>query len=147
MPQGKDFVKGVPTHNSLDLELNVGGNLSDIVVDVIDVRMKDYLSLTARGEVQNPLDVNRLSGYLDLNGVLSNSSLVNQIAYGVGVNVPTFSIDGRVDVVSGNYSADLEMLTEYGDVVFDNTPFKSKYPDNRLTSNGFCTSPRAVSDK
>ena len=136
MPSVKDFVKGVPTHNSLDLELNVGGNLSDVVVDVIDVRMKDYLSLTARGEVQNPLDVNRLSGYLDLNGVLSNSSLVNQIAYGVGVNVPTFSIDGRVDVVSGNYSADLEMLTEYGDVVLDgelNLNKEDYYADLRVS--------------
>ena len=119
MPAVKDYVKGVPTHNSLDVELNAGGNLSDVVVDMFDVRMKDYLSFTARGKIQNPLNFNRLSGYLDLNGELSNSSLVNQIVYGVGIDVPTFSIDGRVDIESGNYKADLELLTECGDVVLD----------------------------
>ena len=119
MPAIKDIVKGLPTHNSLEVELSTGGSLSDVDINIFDVRLKDYLSLTARGEIQNPLDFNHLSGYLDLNGELSNSSLVNQIVYDIGVNVPTFSIGGRVDVLSGKYKADLEMLTEYGDVVFD----------------------------
>ena len=119
MPMLQKLAEGVPTHNPLQLDIDVEGCLQQIDVKNIDLQMRDYLSLMAHGEVTNPMDIAKSSVFVEMQGRLDNTSLVNRLVHSYGVDVPALSIDGRVEIGGGNYAADLALLTERGDVVVD----------------------------
>lgn len=129
MPSLKPMLTGIPQNRPMEMVLAADGSLASLDVDVLSVSIPNCISLIAKGSVNNPLDMKKIRGEVEINGNVMNSSLTDQLVAGTGVNVPPMRLVGNASVDGSRYAADLQMLTPSGDVTLDG--------DVNLTSEGY----------
>lgn len=113
------LTKGIPTYNPLKADLKAIGTLNDVSIEMLQLDLYNYLHLIANGRIRNFLDIKKMQGHIEVDGELANTSLVNQIVYDLGAEIPPLSISGSADINQGEYIANMELFTAKGDIVLD----------------------------
>lgn len=116
MPSVRTYTRYIPRRLPVHLQLDTRGTLSSAQVKDMVLNVPGMLRLKGRGYADNPLDFKRMRASVDIDGTLSNPSLISRYTKGLGVKIPPFSIRGRAGVDHENYTADLTMHTAHGRV-------------------------------
>ncbi len=119
MPAVKPMTSKLGARNPLNVKLDAAGSLSLLRIPKLDVALPGVLSLRASGKAGNVLDFKKLYGSLDIDGELRNAAVANSLLGNIGFKIPTFKIRGNATVERMNYTADLDLVSEAGDVAAD----------------------------
>lgn len=118
MPSLKPTLLFIPAA-SVGLNLDAEGTLGKLTINNLGVDIPNILHFKTGGFVQNALNLDNLKMRLDLDGALKNASPLGRLTKGLGVNIPSFSIDGVVEADRGTYVADLGVRSPSGNISLD----------------------------
>ncbi len=116
MPAVKEYTSKMPARNPLDLALEANGSLARLEIPVLNVALRDIITLKANGYAENPLDIKKMLAHVDFDGELSDPRVIDSFTGQSGISVPAFTISGEAGADRENYSADFRLLSEAGDV-------------------------------
>ena len=116
MPSLKTYTAALPRRVPLTAALDAHGTLESVDVDRLDAAMAGFFSLRASGFARNALDYKKLVASLDIDGELRDSAPLAAIAGDMGVDIPSFKIDGNATAHGQAYTADLRVSSPEGDV-------------------------------
>ena len=115
MPALGQYTRLLP-NRPIHLLIDAHGRLSDVDLSTFDLAVPSALSLRASGYARNPLDIKNLVAHLNIDGELTDPSLVEHFTGDLGFKVPSLSIEGEAGADRGAYNADLALLTPQGDI-------------------------------
>lgn len=116
MPSLAAYLRQLPSGRPIRLDLKAAGSLSSLDITGLTADIPDVLSLRAKGWVDNPLDMKRLRGSVDLDGRLTGPKTVDAILGGTGYDIPTLTLTGSATADRQTYTADIDLLTSAGDL-------------------------------
>lgn len=116
MPELRTYTRLLPQRVPLTLKVEAEGTLSDIAVPSLETAMQGIFSLKAKGTARNPLDMKKLVADLDLEGCVSNPSVIQRFTGPLGFELPTLTIDGTAHARGQEYAADFDLRTSAGDL-------------------------------
>lgn len=116
MPSLAGWLKMLPTTREITADIEASGSLSSLNVPLLKINVPSLVSLSAKGSVDNPMDLNKMKALLDIDGKLTNADPVLKLAGVKDFSLPPLSIKGTAGVNAGTYSANINMLTVDGGV-------------------------------
>lgn len=116
MPSLKQYTKLIRTSKPIDLALDARGTLKDLDISMLNLSVPTVLSLRASGTAQNPLDPKYLAAHVNIDGELTDPSLIEHFTGNLGFKLPSMKIEGEAGVNRNTYTADLAVLTPKGDI-------------------------------
>lgn len=120
MPTLAAMMRGVPASQTIALDADIAGTMSRININRLALEMPRYLRLSADGRVVNPMDFNRMSGRVTLDGAISNvdfiKSQVLDKSTAASINIPPMTIAGTVDYSPGLIDGDVDVRSSGGEV-------------------------------
>lgn len=119
MPAVRNITSSLSRRDPLNIRLTAKGSLASIDIPRLDAALPGVLSLRAKGYADNALDFKRLKGSVDIDGELRNPQLIERIIGPLGFRIPAFRIKGVAGAASQTYTADLDMVSEAGDIAAD----------------------------
>lgn len=121
MPALTPALKAVPRYNDLTLEADVDGTVGSLNVERIAASLPGYLTLEARGEATNVMDIDRLDGSLALEGKLTNVNFIKptvlEAKLAKQINIPPIRLAGRASMSGGTARGKLNAFTGAGSVL------------------------------
>ena len=120
LPSLDAFVKDLPRQSPLNLSANVNGSTRRLDIEKITAEIPNYLTLHADGQVENPLDFNRLGGQIAMDGALTNVNFAKAMALSPSmakqIKLPPMKIKGTVDYNPGAIDGNITLSTGSGSV-------------------------------
>lgn len=116
MPSLEAYTKFIPRSTSLNLAIVAHGNLNDLDLHQFDLALPTILSLRASGYAEDPLDFKKMVASLDIDGELTDPSIISHFTGDSGFEIPSLKIKGDASVNHNSYSADLKLLSPQGDI-------------------------------
>lgn len=116
MPSLSKYTKLIRRGWPINLTIDAHGTLEDLDVPAFDLSLPTILNLRASGTARNPLDFKKLVARLNIDGSLTDPSLIEHFTGNLGFKIPAMQIKGDATVDRGNYGADLSLLTAKGDI-------------------------------
>lgn len=116
MPALKTYTNLLPTRNPITIDLAASGSLSSLNIPKLLVNVPSCVSLTASGQVDNPMEPDKLRGRLKFDGNLLNPAIIDKIAGPTGVNIPPLKLTGEANIAPDDYSADFRLTSQAGNV-------------------------------
>lgn len=113
----------LPPYTDLLLEADASGTASDIDIRNLKAEMPRCIVVAGSGQVENPMDINRISGNIALSGRIINGAAVKQSVIdakmGKILNIPELSIKGNVRMNRGEINTDITAVTDSGTIALD----------------------------
>lgn len=119
MPALSQYTSMLRPADNLLLTLDAAGTLSALKVGRLEADLPGIFSLKGRGNVNNPLKPDIMSGNVDFVASLTSPAVVQRMANIKDVNIPSFTIDGTASIDGKRYAADFTMQSSAGDVTAD----------------------------
>lgn len=123
MPSLRSYLAALPASAGLEINTDIKGTPASLAIDRLRLNLPGYLALKAEGKVDNPLEFNRISGRVNLDGTigklnsLKGAFLSKQLA--AQVNIPPSRIKGNIIYSPGNIDGDVKVTTTSGDIALD----------------------------
>ncbi len=122
-PTLKPLSAGYPQNSALTLDSYIHGTTGQLNIDKINASITGLLSLNASGNISNPMDFNRMSGQITLDGKVQNvNPLKNKIldqSTAKLINTPPMTIRGKVDYNPRVINGDVAVATASGEIALD----------------------------
>ena len=122
-PALSPVIDRLPPYTDLLLEADVSGTASDIDIRNLKAEMPRCIVVKGSGRVENPMDINRISGNVALSGRIINGTAVKQSVIdakmGKLINIPTLSLNGNARMNRGEITADIEAVTDSGTIALN----------------------------
>lgn len=122
-PELKAVFSGYPSNSTVSIDTDIYGTTGLLNIDKINASITNLLSLKASGNISNPMDFNRMSGHIALNGnILNANPLKNQLldkATAKAIDTPPMTIEGIVDYKPGRIDGNIHLATANGSIALD----------------------------
>ncbi|MDE6330835.1 MAG: translocation/assembly module TamB domain-containing protein [Muribaculaceae bacterium] len=115
MPAAKAYTAALAS-TVLDARLEASGRLDNVDVSRLDLTLPSILTLHAKGQAANALDIKKLRARLDLSGEVWNPGPIERIIGPLPFSVPELTLRGTATADCMDYTADFTLLTSDGDV-------------------------------
>ncbi|MCM1320325.1 MAG: translocation/assembly module TamB domain-containing protein [Muribaculaceae bacterium] len=123
MPSLKSTLGKLPNRDPINLNVDVAGTLTAVDIVKLDVSVKRFLALKAKGRINNPMEMSKLTANIYLDGHLEDAGVLNRWfgpqLRSMGVKIPMFGIKGHVDYAPNDYKAKLALKSSVGDASVD----------------------------
>ncbi len=116
MPDLRTYTGKLPQRSPLQLLLSAQGTLSDVTISRLETAMQGLFSLKATGKARNALDIKKLVADIDMEGKLTNPSVIQRFTGPLGFELPSLTIDGTAHARGQEYAADFDLRTSAGDL-------------------------------
>lgn len=116
MPTVKQFTKKLPRRNPLDIDIEAVGSLASLAIPKLNVGIRNLLNLQASGNINNPLEPQRLAGKVKFDGKVANPTPLQAAANLSQPHLPPFTLKGSASVVSNNYGAEFTLNSLAGNI-------------------------------
>ncbi len=119
MPDLSTYTSAVPALTPLNARILANGELGDAAIEQFDVALPGTLSLRAKGNAKNALNIKELVANLTFEGELRRPDIVKKFVALDGFSIPTLNIVGKASANRENYAADFKLTTPHGNVAAD----------------------------
>lgn len=123
LPSLRLYLGALPASAGLEINTDIHGTPAALAIDRLRLSLPGYLALQASGKVENPLEFNRFSGRVNLDGTigklnsLKGAFLSKQLAS--QFDIPPSRIKGNIIYSPGNIDGDVKVTTAGGDIALD----------------------------
>lgn len=122
VPALKPIAKYVPGRKEIVVGVDIDGLMSDMNVNDISIQIPSLAKLHANGHISNPLEAASMAGWLRLQGHASGLNSLRPIlppSLGKMLNIPSLSLNGRVDYRPNSATGTLTATTAEGKLAMD----------------------------
>lgn len=148
-PEYKPMLSKIPQYRPITVRGSADGNLSRLNIHDLYAEIPRYARADVKGYINNPTDMKRLSGELDIDGRFDNINFVKPTlldkATQAQVNFPLMSVKGHAKFDANSVAGNVDLRTAQGrlaakgsfnagsegydvDATMDNFPVKSILP-------------------
>ncbi len=114
MPALKPATKLLPQRD-ISLDIAADGALENLRIENFFAEMPSTFTLSASGNVGNPLDFKKLHADIDFDATLSNPEIADAFIGTKGIYAPAFTLSGTATAENMNFGADFTLNTSAGD--------------------------------
>lgn len=150
MPSMIKMMKAVPRNKPLNLQADIEGNTGLINVNEIRADLGNILHFFAEGEIANPMNFEKMSGLVTLNGSVASLNFMKptllEASIAKEVNLPPMRLNGKIDYAPGLISGNLGLYATGGKVALRGRwnqtyeGYKATLGVNKLNVAGFMPS-------
>lgn len=115
-PAAKAFTKYMP-NRPIEVDVDAAGSLAHLDISSLKAEMDHVFTLSADGQLGNPLDFKNLTVDIDFNGSLSDPAAASAFINTKGLHMPTFTLDGHATADHMDFAADFKLLSSAGNLV------------------------------
>lgn len=116
MPDLKEYTGKLPATSQLNALLKAEGTLGDAIIPRFDVAVPGFVTLRARGNARNALDMKQMIAKLTFDGELTGPGVVKKFVELQGIDIPRLTISGTANANRENYTADIKLTTPKGNL-------------------------------
>lgn len=122
-PAFRNLLPGIPC-SRMKADLLAEGSMKDINIKRCDINAPGLALLSAKGRVSNPTEPKKLNCDIDLDGSIGNLNFLKPVIFSdastrQAVNFPPLKLKGNLKARQGEYTGDIYMATNKGDIVLD----------------------------
>jgi len=142
MPSVAKMMKGLPSKEKINLIADIDGTSGALNIGKLSADMPGYISISAKGQVKNPMDFKRMDGQIDINGRIRNADFLKaQILdkqTGPAINIPPMTINGKINYHPGIINGSININSGNGNMAL-NAKWNQKAEgyDTKLISRNF----------
>ena len=122
-PSLKYLFSGYPDNTSISLIADINNAAETLNIKKFNTSITNLLSAQATGAISNPLDLNKVTGHIDIQGTIKNANTIkNKLldkSVANSINTPSLSINGRVDYKPHKLLTHLTLEAAKGNIVLD----------------------------
>lgn len=122
-PTAGAMFNGLPPNSVLNLNADINGTTGELTVEQLKASMNGLFAIDAEGQVANPMDFNRMSGRVNIDGRISNVDFLKHQMLdrktAAMINIPPMSVKGAVDYRPGLIDGDVAVTTTGGKLALD----------------------------
>ncbi len=114
MPSVAKMMKGLPSKEKINIIADIDGTFGALEIGKLAADMPGYISVSAKGQIKNPMDFKRMAGQIDINGRIRNAdflkSHISNQQTGPTINIPPMTVNGKINyrpgIINGNINID-----------------------------------------
>lgn len=125
LPSLSQVIGNLPSATPINADIELIGNMDDIVLNKFTINLPNYLSIGAEGDIKGFTagKFESIVGNIKINGKLINNSFIKpsliEAKLGKGVRLVPFTITGSASLLNGGASVCIRASAEGGDLAFD----------------------------
>lgn len=122
-PSLKYLFSGYPDNTSISLIADINNAAETLNINKFNTSITNLLSAQATGAISNPLDFNKVTGHIDIQGTIKNANTIkNKLldkSVANSIKTPSLSINGHVDYKPHKLLTHLTLEAAKGNIVLD----------------------------
>ncbi len=122
-PTMSSMLSSLPKATDIQLIADADGTVSDLEVTQLSVNLPKVADLSASGRVEQVMNIDKISGKLDLKGKIINGPVIKSSVLDAKlkrmIDIPRLRLDGNVTMNKGVIDARLKAFTDSGTVALD----------------------------
>lgn len=119
-PIYKSMTVSMPDENIL-INADISGSLENLTIDELAMSIKNSVSMSLVGQVDDVMDYEKISGNLDLSGRIVDVDYIKPLVLGDSskVDIPNLDLNGHINMAKGDISGILSAVTDGGKLALD----------------------------
>lgn len=136
LPDMKKYTSKLPARNPLDLNIEAGGSISNLVLTDLNVGVENVMRIKAKGNARNVTDIKKLIADIKFEGDVEQPKVIDNLLELKGFALPKLKLTGEATAKNEVYTADFDLKTSIGSLVADGSvALTSEKYDASLTVN------------
>lgn len=122
-PEFLPYLVTLPAKDRIKLTADIDGTIGDLLVNNFKLGINNCVDLKAKGDIQNAMNPDNISGYISLNGSIHNGNQFKPIfldkSTAKEINIPDLTLKGDVKMKRGVIDGTLSAVTGSGRIALD----------------------------
>lgn len=123
MPALRPIINKLPPYADLSLVAEAKGTSGNINIEQFRAELPRCVTFEMSGDIINPMDINHISGNLNLDGRIVNGNVVKRslidAKLGKTLNIPSMALRGNVAMNDGTIDGRIKAVTDTGTIALD----------------------------